>query len=88
MRELITLGGGGFETKMAIIVLVEPRWNHHNISDFQCVFSDKHVVSLNTFIESDALEKCSVFDRNKHFFRLNSCKISICSVKMESYISR
>jgi hypothetical protein len=33
-RELVTLGGGEIEKKMAIIVLVKPRWNHHNISDW------------------------------------------------------
>ena len=27
-RELVTLSGGGVEMKMAIIVLVEPRWNY------------------------------------------------------------
>ena len=46
VRKLVTLGGGGVEKKPPIIVLVKPRWNHHNISDFQRVFSDKHVVSL------------------------------------------
>jgi len=45
------LDGGGIEKKMAIIVLVEPRWNHHNISDFQRMFSGKYVLSLATFIE-------------------------------------
>jgi hypothetical protein len=33
-RELVNLGGGGVEKKMVIIVLVKPRWNHHNMSDF------------------------------------------------------
>ena len=33
-RELVTLHGGGIEKEMAIIVLVKPRRNHHNISDF------------------------------------------------------
>ena len=26
---------------MIIIVLVKSKWNHHNISDFQRMFSDK-----------------------------------------------
>ncbi|MCH8215508.1 MAG: hypothetical protein IH892_01920 [Planctomycetes bacterium] len=48
VRELVTLSGGGVEKKMAIIVLVlvKPRWNHHNISDFQRMFSGKYVLSL------------------------------------------
>ena len=44
-------------------------------------------LSLNTFIESDAIEKYPFFDKNKHFFRLNSCEISICGDKMESSVS-
>ena len=39
-------------------------------------------------IESDAKHKYPFFDKNKHFSRLNSCKIRICGDKMESYISR
>ena len=39
-------------------------------------------------IESDGPNKYPFFDKNKHFFRLNSCKISICGDKMESYVSR
>jgi len=31
-RELVTLSGGGVEKKMAIIVLVNPRWNHLYLS--------------------------------------------------------
>jgi len=33
-RELATLGGGGAENKMAIIVLVKPGWNHRNMASF------------------------------------------------------
>ena len=53
-RERVTLSGGGVEKKMAIIVLVEPRWNQHNISDFQRMFPGKYVLSLAECIESDA----------------------------------
>jgi len=52
-RELVTLSAGGVEKKMAIIVIVKPRWNHHKISDFQRMFSGKYVLSLTSFIESD-----------------------------------
>ena len=45
-------GGGGIEKKIAIIVLVKPRWNHHNISDFQRISSGKYVLSLISFIEN------------------------------------
>ena len=31
VRELVTLGAGEVEKKMARGVLVKPRWNHHNI---------------------------------------------------------
>jgi hypothetical protein len=51
-RELITLAGGGIEKKMAIIVPVKPRWNHHNISDFQRILSGKYALSLTPLIEN------------------------------------
>ena len=59
-QELVTWRGGGVEMKMAIILLVKPRWNLLNISDFQRVFSGKYV-SLSTFIESDAIAEIFVF---------------------------
>ena len=43
-RELATLGG--IEKKTAMIVLVKPRWNHHNISDFKRTFPREYVLSL------------------------------------------
>jgi hypothetical protein len=43
--------GWGVEKKMAIVVLVKPRWNHHNISDFQRMFSGKYGLSLASVIE-------------------------------------
>ena len=45
-RELVTLGGRGIEKIMAIIILVQPRWNYHHISDLQPVFSGKYVLAL------------------------------------------
>ena len=48
--------GWGVEKKMAIVVLVKPRWNHHNISDFQRMFSGKYGLSLASVIEYDAQE--------------------------------
>jgi len=50
------LGGGGLEKKIAIIVLVKSRWNHHNTPDFQHMFSGRIWLSLVTFIEYDVQE--------------------------------
>jgi len=51
VRELVTLRGGWIEKKMTIMVLVKPRWDHHNISNFQHMFSGKYVLSLTSDIE-------------------------------------
>ena len=60
-RELVTLGGGGIEKKMAIIVLVKPRLNYQNTSDFQCMFSAKYVLSLASGIEYEGgAEDCVI----------------------------
>ena len=66
VRELVTFGGGGVAKKMAIIVLVRPRWNHHNISDFQCIFSDIFVLSLASVIENDEVVKnCLIVPKSR-----------------------
>ncbi len=44
--------------------------------------------AVTRLVESDAIDKYPFFDKNKHLFRLNSCKNNICGDKMESYISR
>jgi len=63
------LGWGGVEKKMAIMVLVKPRWNHHNISDFQRMFSGKYVLSLTTFIENDAMTEIFILEQKQGFSR-------------------
>ena len=57
-RALATLDGRGIEKRMAIMVLVRPRWNHHyDLSDFQHMLSGKYVLSLAICITHDILSE-------------------------------
>jgi len=88
-RELVTLRGGGIEKKMAIIVLVKARWNHHNMSDFQCMFSAKSVLSLASFIEYDGgPENCVKVPKKEVLPPQKMGKMTRCGDKMETWILR
>jgi len=69
---------------MAIIVLVKPRWNYRNISDYQRMFSGKYWLSLATAVESDAEHEYSSFDKDKHFLRLSHARINTKVQTLES----
>ena len=63
-------------------------WDHQYKADFSPMFPHKKWLSLASDIDFDAIDKYPLFDRNTHLFGLNSCNISICGSKMESYILR
>jgi len=60
---------------MGTSVLVKPRWNHHNISDFPRMFSGKYVLSPHS-LKMTRCRKCSFLIRNRFFLGPRLAKLT------------